>query len=366
MPAHKKTQSAGFSMIELAIGLTVAGLVTAATIQAYESFTKSRPLKETIANQAAVRVALERFLATQKKLPCPAQQNLPPDAPNAGTEQCASTQVGAIHIGEVPYAALGIEIKTSYDGWGRKLQYAVTGVLTDVGTYNPMSGGIIVNGTPGDPTAHVLVLSQGKTGAGAYTPEGKIYAPCGTAATGLDFENCNGDNIFTNAPRSLVLGLDRFESVILPVFKIAMESDRWSLTRSNASTSAAANSALGNTGIGTKIPTEKLDVVGNIQTSANVHAGKFANTGGANFFEPRIIGGTGLECAGAMAGIRLNDKVCADNNITLTTPGLTGTCPVGYVTGIDPLGVVTCSSGPPPLICLPSNCLCSPGYNISN
>ncbi len=359
----KKRRNTGFSLVELSVVLLVVGLVTATSMQIYNAFAKAKPMRVTLAHQDDVKVALERFLATEKRLPCPALLTLAPDAVNAGIEDCSGA-AGAVFIGAVPYATLSIELKKSYDGWHRKLQYAVTQSLTDAATYNAV-GAITVKdySTSADitTTGHVVVLSQGRSGFGAYMPDGVLFAPCGSAADGHDYKNCDNNSVFVDykrdvpsppgpAGRSLVAGVNHFESVVLPKFTVDVEENEWNLIPAQTLGGFRTDGAAGNVGINTRYPVERLHVDGNIR-AAKVHADKFANHGGANVFEPRIIGGTGIKCSGAtgtggtMRGIQNNQEACVDDNITagLPVPGVAGVCyPGTYVIGVS-AGSVVCN-----------------------
>ena len=380
MSIGARVKSSGLSVVEVSIALLIIGIVTAASIQTYRTINSAKPLKQTFANEKSIQVALERFLATKGRLPCPAQLTLPPDVLNAGAEQCVGAAglfvvpsssppaaAGSVLVGAVPYAALGIENKKSYDGWGRKLLYAVTGSMTDAATYANTGGKIVVKdlnvpATPLSTDAHVVVLSQGPGGFGAYEASpgsGSLHQPCGTVLTGKDFENCNNDAVFvdynraiplpvTHSARSLAQGPYRFESVVHPVFHIRVEGDKWALDVTP--TVKAGTQLSGRVGIGTREPAERLEVNDSVLSDTRVRSEQFGNIGASgtvNAFPTSMIAGTtGTACPGsALTGIHNASRDCTPPITALTTPGLTGDCYGTYGTyavGVKPGGEFLC------------------------
>src|SRR5690606_18273347 len=77
----------------------------------------------------------------------------------------------SILLGTVPYAALGLSIKDAHDGWGNKITYAVTEVLTQTSTFNDQLGTIGLLQGARNPTTGLLIGPANKVNpdAGATT-----------------------------------------------------------------------------------------------------------------------------------------------------------------------------------------------------
>lgn len=69
---------------------------------------------------AAAAAALERFAATNARLPCPADP-----AGNAGTEVQATAATCSFGEGTLPWLTLGLTSDAGLDAWGRKISYRV-------------------------------------------------------------------------------------------------------------------------------------------------------------------------------------------------------------------------------------------------
>lgn len=174
--------NAGFSLIELAVIIGIAGLLTATFSQQYKTWLNDKISGDTESRMNLVSSAMTLFLTNYGRLPCPADPALPPDAANAGYEIClvnfgqnppdyavtngevrrvpgrrdAPATLPAPSVaspdgdgltdpvltGAVPYAALGLAAKDVVDGWGNKLTYAVTEYLTRTATFHEQFGAI--------------------------------------------------------------------------------------------------------------------------------------------------------------------------------------------------------------------------------
>lgn len=229
------------------------------------------------------------------------------------------------------------------DGWGNIFTYAVTENLTDASTYDDLYGSIAVETENGDSllgeagSAHVIFISHGPDGKGAYTPEGKLYRAC-NATPGVDQENCNDDSTFINGLISLGRNADYFDDFVR--FFTRGSSTIW---RPSSTVGAAIyNTNPGRVGIGTDTPTEKLHVRGNAQTG-RAHANSFCDQTGADCVIPATIGGAGISCGAGntMTGISFNSAECAASPTAPVV--LSTTCPAGEILqGINADGSLNC------------------------
>ncbi|MDK2127157.1 hypothetical protein, partial [Parachitinimonas caeni] len=130
------------------------------------------------ANIEQVKLALQRYVASTGRMPCPAAVNLPQTSPNFGREQTPAanvnpcngagvTQIGAatagtrVYRGLVPWVTLGLAEDHAMDGFDQYLSYYVSGAGvysygagTLLSTANPnltaaINGAIIVNNGAG-------------------------------------------------------------------------------------------------------------------------------------------------------------------------------------------------------------------------
>ena len=188
-----KTNSSikGFTLIEMAIYVTIAGLLLASVVGEYQRYAQQKAQRTTIISGDKVTAAMSRFLGIHGRLPCPADPTLPPGHEHAGKEICVSglngdaplpsgypsrslsyidvTQVtpvcsggvcrstggrdtavdGSSEInfdpiltGSIPYKALNITFQDTIDGWNNRLTYAVSEYLTADDLYDRRYGAI--------------------------------------------------------------------------------------------------------------------------------------------------------------------------------------------------------------------------------
>ncbi len=391
----------GLSLIEIAIGMVIIGLLMIPVIENYKQNMIDARRGTTNSNMnPTIETAIQNYYLANNRLPCPANITLNATSASYGTESgaagsCAGagvviTGVGPnqIAIGGVPFQALNIPADSTLDGWHNKITYAVTVFDTTVGfdpfsvapaaqaitlkkfQYNPP-----VPASPGPPpvaaipasitliapapTAYYVLVSYGDDGAGAYTADGVLYAPCpiGGPSPPAEVENCDNKNttfLANDYARSLAPGATYYDD---SVGTKTLNADIWSYSPSN-NDNIFSN---GYVGINNPAPAYPLDVNGNLKTtgaSGDVAASTLCDSAGANCFPAKIVGGTGMgvglsdpvvnpNCSnvnnpnGAMTGVANADAVCG--NPQSFAVGKTFTCPVGqYVYGVDAGGNVKC------------------------
>ena len=169
-----KQTAGGFSLIELAIIMTIAGLMVATALSTFDAYTKRKAFNTTDERINNIQLAFGRFVAEYGRLPCPADPTLPATDADAGKENCrpgglayptlspegcnghcriegARQQFGSLNPsayptngvavmpglekdrvlrGVVPYKTLGLALREGYDGWGTMMTYAVTELLS--------------------------------------------------------------------------------------------------------------------------------------------------------------------------------------------------------------------------------------------
>ncbi|MEQ8967762.1 MAG: type II secretion system protein [Azospirillaceae bacterium] len=229
----------GFSLIELAIVLTLIGILLGGVFGVASDYLAAENREITAARLEAIEEALVLYASRNKRLPCPADGTAAegtaadgvPD-PSGETETCSAGDEFSV----VPWRALGMEPEATRDGFGRRITYRVfdgadgltdtdgmdmsaceaaaeesgspepectAGIspvdfLRDKGlTVDDPDGNAIVD--PGSPEAGggaaFVLVSHGNDGAGAYTRGGTriALAPAGQAD---QRENTDMDDTF--------------------------------------------------------------------------------------------------------------------------------------------------------------------------
>jgi type II secretory pathway pseudopilin PulG len=101
----------GFQLLELAIVLSVLGVITLMTTWAFSGADQKNAKAQSAAETEVAREAIRAFLLANKRLPCPDAE--PPD----GYENCS---VGGPESGYLPYLSLGLAENVS-----KRMRYSV-------------------------------------------------------------------------------------------------------------------------------------------------------------------------------------------------------------------------------------------------
>ncbi len=157
----------GFTLVELAIVLTIVGFLLAAFIVPLGVQRDIRDYEETRKELSEIREALVGFALSQANphLPCP-------DTDNDGAEN----RVGAncvSQIGTLPWATLGLG---RLDNWNNAYLYSVTADFSNSAGFQLSSVGLntILAAAGGASVAAnipVVIISKGKNGAGVAADE---------------------------------------------------------------------------------------------------------------------------------------------------------------------------------------------------
>ena len=210
----KKHDQTGFTLIEMALVIVIAGILLSFLGAALINFVKKNRIDTTEFRIVKIEEALARYLRVNGYYPCPASRFDGPTqttfARSAITDCTGGVATGTVNIGgadgvrigAVPTRNLNLPDEFVMDGWGKKFTYAVSKRLATNLQYTADGGRIsIVDGnnqtvvTPAG-SAHYIVLSHGETGDGGYQlGQGTLpVTPC--APSSLDRENCNDDATF--------------------------------------------------------------------------------------------------------------------------------------------------------------------------
>ena len=197
---YQSNREAGFTLVELAVVIVIIGLLATMGLSALNVQQANAAVSATKKNQETIKDALIGYLGKNKRLPCPATDELGGSdiaARNSGTSppNCKT------NWGIVPYAELGLPRSVALDGWDNFYSYAVSpqwtaslntsGINVGNTTNNPAnafnSGNIgtiqvkiRVPANQNPPTnvgtAVVALISYGINGFGAYTIKGTQHS----------------------------------------------------------------------------------------------------------------------------------------------------------------------------------------------
>ena len=153
-------KSKGSILLEVAIAVSIIGIISGGVISYFSTFNKIKAEKITQENIETVAIALASFVAQNYRLPKPSN--------NLNGEECDETGC------YVPYKTIGISSKTAKDGHGNPLIYAVEPMLTskfdcihenDISAYGfcrkITSPTIVINQTNETQIAFVLDVKNG-------------------------------------------------------------------------------------------------------------------------------------------------------------------------------------------------------------
>lgn len=274
--------------------------------------------------------------------------------------------------GIVPYKTLGLALWEAYDGWGSMMTYAVTELVSSSFLLSPTSPppfgriNFKINKVEGEPLGSgngaldvalwdedsatdepapypgtesifswpFVIVSHGPDRRGGWTVNGAIGVPC--AGEGRDLVNCDPTSATFIEPSYTV-------SVPGPLFyddatlatSYTTAADKWYY-----SGIGAIRNKEGKIGIDIEDPQESLDIEGSARMAA-ARASQFCNEVGGNCFEPRIIGGTGLNCGtgGMIWAIENNTRRCATGVVDIPA----AECPSGtFLVGFCADGNLLC------------------------
>jgi prepilin-type N-terminal cleavage/methylation domain-containing protein len=211
----------GFTLIELAIVMAVAGLMLAGTMKLLGGQLDQSRTRTTRDRLQMAYDALVSFYVTHAYLPCPADGALTGSDADYGRAQPETsgscTGVVATHR-VLPWRTLGLQEELSFDGWRQRLTYQVSAPLTTAGAAGPgdlsiRDGAAAIPGTSElTAAAAFAVISHGENGLGAWLPSGQRKTTTGIPTH--EAENTDGAEPFVDKAPSQAAA-DEFDDLVI-------------------------------------------------------------------------------------------------------------------------------------------------------
>lgn len=314
---QKKKNEQGFTLVELAIVMLIAGILITPLIGLYSNYLTEQKREATKAAIETARSSLLSYYASYGSYPCPADLSKGIMDANYGMDSCGTDDFATIAgkipldtcisggglcrvsgskdadgdgkkdpilIGAIPFMSLKkgnrstLEVSdVAIDGWDGVLLYAVSQNLTESayptldrlheGFTNDYKYGVVTAkdefgndtaGTNGD--ANFAIISSGPNQIGAWNINGTQKSPCNT--TTREGENCDADGTFMSSISSYdANNLNKFDDITS--FTKIPSGLLWAYiinTETGETTGSTKNLNKGNVGVGTTSPQALLDV----------------------------------------------------------------------------------------------------------
>ncbi len=120
---NKNHFQAGFSLIEMAIVLTIIGVMASFTLPLFLKQHERSKISLTRENQEAVLYSLAAYLLMAKEIPCPADPNA--RGADFGWARSTCTYSPQACVGIIPFRTLGLSESLAKDGFKRYMTYAI-------------------------------------------------------------------------------------------------------------------------------------------------------------------------------------------------------------------------------------------------
>jgi hypothetical protein len=212
-----RNNQSGFSLISMAIFISILGLFLVASIH---SFKMNKTIDYNEKNKillSKIENALFKYAQKFGRLPCPASYTASYAQDSFGQSECAAAASGVtrimpnsqeILIGAVPVRSLGLKDTDMFDADDTRITYAVSVSMT-VQSTDFSAGAIGVWDEKDASTLRVensapyVLVAHGKDRVGGYDRQGRLVRECTEQAAGKAFINCaNRDGVFRFMPLS--------------------------------------------------------------------------------------------------------------------------------------------------------------------
>ncbi|CAN5444260.1 hypothetical protein BH11PSE11_BH11PSE11_30720 [soil metagenome] len=249
MKMNPKRSLRGFTLVEMAIVLLIAGVAAGLVLSSSSAMLDAQKRKTVREQLNTIDIALANFVAQNKRLPCPARGTIATGALNAGVELVGpppgAVAPGTCNLnsqvdGVVPWVTLGLAESVATDPWNGRMTYRVDPVLARAAPFPPQmnmsdcdpagagavaaglclapcagatctsptnflalkglnvqngTGGFLNNSAAGTGAAYVII-SHGPNGMGARNSSGNLQPVAGAGAN--EMPNFNNRTIVAN------------------------------------------------------------------------------------------------------------------------------------------------------------------------
>ncbi len=234
----------GFTLLELSIVLVIIAVIVSSGLAIFTSSLQASQFNTTVARMDAIESALANYAYANGRIPCPSDLLQPLSSATYGVEagaaagsspgsatgvctggsmvpQATFVSSSGVAEGGIPTRALGLLDDFMYDGWGRRLRYAVDPTMTVAGSF-PVSilgtcstSTITVNdasGTARTTAAVYAIISHGGNGHGGYTSNSVVYNTGSSCADKLTNCHCNSSAASTTYAPTYVEKAPQYDS----------------------------------------------------------------------------------------------------------------------------------------------------------
>lgn len=232
---------AGFSLLEMSIVLLIVGVIMGSGVVMLSGTIERKAVEETVRRQQVIKKALLDFRRAFNRLPCPGDLTLAISSENFGVEGGRTDQGSyvtcykgdpvatfqypsfedygyGVEAGSVPTRTLQLPDEYMFDGWGRRMVYAVSEnhlidnafTIYDItDTSSPIT--VYTDESLAVPRAQNVVyalISYGKNGHGAYSHDGSTRISTGSTLSD-EYANCDcGDDASTRGSYLYIVLVD--------------------------------------------------------------------------------------------------------------------------------------------------------------
>jgi prepilin-type N-terminal cleavage/methylation domain-containing protein len=237
---RKASAHNGFSLIEMTLVLLILSVVAAMFVAHESSVVASAKKDLTLARFQAIQDTLVQFRQVYHRLPCPANGTLTIASHNLGIEAAdpgvcdgptPAANFSGTHVvmGTVPTKTLGLPDDDMYDGWGRRITYAVDPLATSTCAFTTTAVASItdttaihlivndengndrtvttINGTPAAARALYVLVSHGPNGHGGFLPSGAREDSASLNADELTNCHCGGSPLVPNPSATAITNI---------------------------------------------------------------------------------------------------------------------------------------------------------------
>lgn len=174
----------GFTLLELAISMLVAGILAIGYLSYKQFNLDSTAQTETLKKIKVIEDALLTYVGLYGRLPCPANPSEAIGSSNFGVGNCSTTGTNILSVpltgdtlyyGTIPTYDLNIANDYTFDGWNNRLFYAVQGAFASCNTAGAINNATpqikILTGSGGTTISNqvaYVIVSTGPDGYGSY------------------------------------------------------------------------------------------------------------------------------------------------------------------------------------------------------